>query len=317
MGKILAAIDIGSHTARLLVAKESKVGGVIQQLARKRAYIHLAEGIAQSEKKILPSRAMERALNALKDFSGYINRLGVHSVRAVATGVVREAANKKQFLDRIYEQTGIRVRAITGVEEAYLSAKGALHALNIHTDPFVVFDLGGGSTEFFIRSEGTKVARSVPLGTMILTKRYLGFDPPREAEVEALVRHVDQCLLDANLDVPSVRDLSLMVGTGGTVTTLAAMVHGISLGDITAERINGLVLGRRKIEALFNEIRPLSLDSRSRLPGLDKGRSDVILAGCLAVIRILYFFKSLQLRVSLSDLLEGMLIENNNGEGND
>ena len=317
MDKVLAAIDIGSHTARLLIAKESETAGVIRQLARKRVYIRLAEGITQSEKKIIPSRAMERALNALKDFSGYINRLGVHSVRAVATGAVREAANKKQFLDRIYQQTGIRVRAITGVEEAYLSAKGALHALNIHTDPFVVFDLGGGSAEFFIVSKGRRSARSVPLGAMILTKKYFELDPPGEAEVEALSKHVDQCLLDANLDVSSVQDLSLMVGTGGTVTTLAAMIYGISLGDITAKRINGLVLRRQKIEALFNEIRPLSLEARLRLPGLEKGRSEVILAGCLTVIRILHCFKAFQLSVSLSDLLEGILIENNNGEGND
>jgi len=277
-------------------------------LARKRAYIRLAEGLSQSEKKDIPSVAIDRTLNALKNFSGTLKRFRVHSVNAVATGVIREAPNRNKFLDRIYEETGIRVRVITGVEEAYLTAKGALQALNIHTDPFAVFDLGGGSTEFLIGSEDTKVARSVPLGAMILTKRYFGSDPPGEAEVVALSRHVDQCLLDANLIVPGARDLPLLVGTGGTVTTLAVMLHGIPLGDITADRVNGLLLKRRKIEVLFSEIRTLSLDTRLGLPGLDKGRADVILAGCLTVIRILYFFKSLQLKVSMSDLLEGILV---------
>ena len=286
-------------------------------LARKRAYIRLAEGLSQSENKDIPSVAIDRTLNVLKNFAGYLKRFRVHSVNAVATGVIREAPNRDQFLDRIYEETGIRVRAITGVEEAYLTAKGALQALNIHTDPFAVFDLGGGSTEFLIGSEGTRVARSVPLGAMILTKRYFGSDPPGEAEVEELSRHVDQCLLDADLNVPGARDLSLLVGTGGTVATLAVMLHGIPSGDITADRINGLLLRRRNIEVLFSEIKTLSLDARLKLPGLDKGRADVILAGCLTVIRILYFLKSLQLKVSLSDLLEGILIESSEGEGND
>jgi exopolyphosphatase/guanosine-5'-triphosphate,3'-diphosphate pyrophosphatase len=152
---------------------------------------------------------------------------------------------------------------------------------------------------------------------MILTNRYFVSDPPGAAEVEELSRHVDQCLLDAHLNVPGARDLSLLVGTGGTVATLAVMLHGIPLGDITADRINGLLLRRRNIEVLFSEIRNLSLSERLKLPGLDKGRADVILAGCLTVIRILYFFKSLQLKVSLSDLLEGILIESSEGEGND
>jgi len=309
MSRVHASIDIGTHTARLLIARKCGIPGHLMPLARKRAYIRLAEGLSQSENKDIPSVAIDRTLNVLRNFSGYLKRFRVHSVNAVATGVIREAPNRDQFLDRIYEGTGIRVRAITGVEEAYLTAKGALQALNIHTDPFAVFDLGGGSTEFFIGSEDTRVARSVPLGAMILTKRYFGSDPPREAEVEALSRHVDQCLLDADLNVPGARDLSLLVGTGGTVTTLAVMLHGILSGDITADRINGLLLKRRNIEALFSEIRNLSLSERLKLPGLDKGRADVILAGCLTVIRILYFFKSLQLKVSLSDLLEGMLIE--------
>ncbi|MBE9569238.1 MAG: hypothetical protein IMF11_01310 [Proteobacteria bacterium] len=124
---------------------------------------------------------------------------------------------------------------------------------------------------------------------------------------------MDKCLLDADLNVPGPRDLSLLVGTGGTVATLAVMLHGIPSGDIAADRINGLLLKTRQIEALFSEIRNLSLSERLKLPGLDKGRADVILAGCLTVIRILYFFKSLQLTVSLSDLLEGILVESSEG----
>ena len=286
-------------------------------LARKREYIRLAEGLNQSENKDISSGAIDRTVNVLKNFSGTLKHFRVHSVNAVATGVIRDAPNGDQVLDRIYEKTGIQAKVITGVEEAYLTAKGALHSLNIHADPFAIFDLGGGSTEFLIGSEDTRVARSVPLGAMLLTTRYFGLDPPVEAEIEALSSHVDQCLADADLDVPGARDVSLLVGTGGTVATLAAMLHGIQLKDIAADRINGLLLKKGKIEALFSRIRPLSLDARMKLPGLDKGRADVILAGCLTVIRILCFFKALQLTASLSDLLEGILVEKLEGENND
>ncbi len=317
MSRVHASIDIGTHTARLLIARKRGIPGHLTPLARKRAYIRLAEGLSQSKNKGIPSVAIDRTLNVLKNFSGYLKRFNVHSVNAVATGVIREAPNRDQFLDRIYEETGIRVKVITGVEEAYLTAKGAMQALDIFTDPFMVFDLGGGSTEFLIGTEGTRVARSVPLGAMILTKRYFRSDPPGEGAVVALSRHVDRCLLDADLNVPGDQNLSLLVGTGGTVVTLAAMLHGIPVGDIAADRINGLLLKRQKIETLFNEIRALNSDAKLELPGLDKGRVDVILAGCLTVIRILYFFKSLQLKVSLSDLLEGLLTESPEGEKND
>ena len=317
MSRVHASIDIGTHTVRLLIARKCRIPGHLVPLARKRAYIRLAEGLSESENKDISSVAIDRTLNVLKNFSGTLKRFKVHSVNAVATGVLREAPNRDQFLDRIYEKTGIRVRVIAGVEEAYLTAKGALQALNIHADFFVVFDLGGGSTEFLIGSEGTSVARSIPLGAMILTKKYFGSDPPGEAEIEALSRHVDQCLLDADLNVPGAQDLPLLVGTGGTVATLAVMLHGIPLADIDADRINGLLLKRRKIESLFSEIRNLDLSARLKLPGLDKGRAEVVLAGCLTVIRILYFFKSLQLKVSMSDLLEGILAESSKGEEND
>jgi exopolyphosphatase/guanosine-5'-triphosphate,3'-diphosphate pyrophosphatase len=317
MSRVHASIDIGTHTARLLIAQKCGIPGHLMPLARKREYIRLAEGLNQSENKDIPSAAIDRTVNVLKNFSGILKRFGVHSVNAVATGVIRDAPNADQVLNRIYEKTGIQAKVITGVEEAYLTAKGALHTLNIHADPFAIFDLGGGSTEFLIGSEDKSVARSVPLGAVLLTTRYFGSDPPGEAEIEALSNHVDQCLLDADLEIPGMRDLSLLVGTGGTVTTLAAMLHGIQLKDISSDRINGLLLKKEKIEALFSKIRPLSLDARMKLPGLDKGRADAILAGCLTVLRILFFFRALHLTASLSDLLEGILVEKLEGEKND
>ena len=311
-----ASIDIGTHTARLLVARKSKAPGRLKPLARKRAYIRLGGGFSYSEGKTIQPEAIGRTLEVLGDFLQCTRLFDVHEVHAVATGVVREATNRDEFLDLIYEHTGIRVRPIAGEEEALLTGKGVMHAFNVQPGPFLVFDLGGGSTEFLLRTKGSQVVRSTPIGSTILKQAFLKSDPPKDKQVDALSRHIDKLLEEARLEPIGGRDGCLIVGTGGTVTTLAAMLFGIPLEEITPDRINGLTLKVKQLEELFDEIKRLPYEERLRLPGLDPDRADVILAGCLAAIRILYFFKSLQLSVSLSDLLEGILIDYAEGDKN-
>jgi exopolyphosphatase / guanosine-5'-triphosphate,3'-diphosphate pyrophosphatase len=308
MTKPCASIDIGSHTARLLIAEKSGPRGILRPLIRKRDYIRLSEGFDRAGKKIIQSDAIDRTLDVLKGFSQSLKTFDVGSVDAVATGLFREAANRDEFLDRIYECTGIRVRTITGDEEALLTGKGVLNALDIRKKPFVIFDLGGGSTEFLSGTEGAQTVKSIPLGAGILTQAYLKSNPPEKEEINELSRHIDQSL-EEFLPEPYVKGDNLpIVGTGGTVTTLGVMSHKISVEEITPEAINGLTLTRAQIEALFDRLRKLTIEERAKLPGLDPGRAGVIVAGSLIVIRILYFFKSVQLTVSMSDLLEGILI---------
>jgi exopolyphosphatase/guanosine-5'-triphosphate,3'-diphosphate pyrophosphatase len=312
----LASIDIGSHTARLLVAEKLAAPELLRPLVRKRAYIRLAEGFNRSERKIIHSDAIERTLSVLKDFLHCIETSNVHSVHAVATGVVREAANRDEFLNRIYATTGICVRALTGNEEALLTGKGVLYALDIRTSPFLIFDLGGGSTEFFFDNMDGPTVSSILLGAMILTHEYMKSDPPQEKELDALTKHVDRSLQEAHVEAVNDAEQRIIVGTGGTVTTLAAMVHRVPLENITPERMNGLILKRQELETLFGKISNLSFDERVRLPGLEPGRADVIVAGSLIIIRMLHFLRSLQLVVSVSDLLEGILIDCFKGEKN-
>lgn len=302
-----ASIDIGTHTARLLVAQDMGLPGLFRPLVRKRAYIRLGDGFL-GKKNISPS-ALDRTLKIIKDFSICVKTYGVYpeAVRAVATGVVREAANSEEFVHYIYEHTGIHVRPITGDEEARLTGKGVFHALGIRAETSTIFDLGGGSTEFLTCIDGATTVRSIPLGALILTDMHLHSDPPEEKQILRLIRHVDMNMKEANL--PVSENPYLMVGTGGTVVALAAILHGISLDEITQKKINGLVLRREKLKAFFDEIKSLGLKERMRYSGLDRGRADVILAGCLIAIRILYFFKSVEMTVSLSDLLEGVLID--------
>ena len=312
----MASIDIGSHTARLLVAQNRGVSGLLVPLARKRAYIHLAQGFGRSGNKIIQASAIDQTLKVLGDFLDCIKGFDVQSVHAVATGVVRQASNNEKLLDQIYKHTGIRVRLISAADEALLSSKGLLHSLNLQGNPFLLFDLGGGSTEFLFENKDVPIINSIPLGAVTLTEEYIRSDPPEEEELGRLSRHIDEVLKGVRLLRSKAMDYCVMVGTGGTVTTLAAIAYRICLKGISPDQINGLILEKQQVEALFGHIKKLSVEQRLSLPGMVRERAEVILAGCLAVIRILHYFGSSQLTASMSDLLEGILIDYIEGEGN-
>jgi exopolyphosphatase/guanosine-5'-triphosphate,3'-diphosphate pyrophosphatase len=174
----------------------------------------------------------------------------------------------------------------------------------------MIFDLGGGSTEFIFGGNEATEVKSIPLGAMTLTQRFLNSDPPEENNLKALERFVDEALLAVSPKKKFSGDDCLVVGTGGTVTTLAAMIHGLDVKDISPDRMNGLNLERERLEELFSGMRTMTIRERMKRPGLDRGRADVILAGSMVVIRILHSFKCLQMVVCLSDLLEGILIAN-------
>lgn len=313
-GASLASIDIGSHTARLLVAQSIGPPKLLEPLFRKRVYIRLAENFHTEGRGTLQPEAIGRTLKSLEDFASLTKGYGVESIRAVSTGVVREASNKDKFLRRIQEQTGIEVEVISGEEEAWLTEKGVLHALNMASGPFMIFDLGGGSTEFIYGKRESRKVKSVPLGAMVLAQKYLTSDPPQRERVEALGKEVDGLLKVSFSKYPHFRKDGLLVGTGGTVTALAAMIYAIDMEEVGPERMNGLILEREQLEDLFTRIKTMTTDERLKLPGLDRGRADVIPAGCMAVIRILRFLKTARMVVCLSDLLEGIIIAYLQGE---
>jgi len=303
--ELLASIDLGSHTARLLIARWE--AGRLESLLRKRAYIRLAQDFEAPGKMTLKQPGIERALKALEEFQSDIEKHRATRIKGVATGVVRTAVNKDPFIDLVREKTGIQVEVISGEEEARLTGLGIQYALDLWDRPFIAFDLGGGTTEFLLgRQPGDSKALSLPLGAMILTQRHMTSDPPKEKEFESLKEETKELLLKAFPD--EIRGTSL-VGTGGTVTTLAAMVHGIEGQAINPEKMYGLILRAHQMEELLGRMKHLSVRERALLPGLDQGRADVILAGAVVVTEILNFFHSSEMMVSLTDLLEGALLD--------
>ena len=215
------------------------------------------------------------------------------------------ATNRDEVLDLISRETGIRPRVVTGEEEARLTARGVLHSLDMGALSYRIFDLGGGTTEFITGQGDVFQTMSLPLGAMTLTRECLFSDPPTNSEIETLSEKVDGVLQGSH---PGGETDALLVGTGGTVTTLGIMMHHIAIPDIHPEGMNGLTLERDAVEALFEHMKGLPGKERVRLAGLDRGREDVIFAGTLVVLRIMHIFQSPVVTISMSDILEGILI---------
>ena len=306
MTQLLASIDLGSHTARLMIARRSaSSSGELTPLVRRRAYIRLAADSEPGYEREIGPDATARVLNVMRDFARLIADFNVQQVYAVATGIIRDAINRHQFLAHIYEQTGIRIGLISGEREALLSGKGALAALNI-TGPYLIFDLGAGTTEFLYEVGEKPGAISIPLGAAVLTKKFIRSDPPGETELDAISREIARRLQYVPADFGGD---PVVIGTGGTVTTLAAMLHGILYDDITPEKVNGLSLTLPQLEACFERMKSLNTAQRVERLRLDPARADVIVAGSLVVTGIMRFGGVFDLLVSMSDLLEGLLIE--------
>lgn len=311
---------MGTHTARLLLARAASGTTLFQSLARERRTIRLADGFGSSGKGVIHKDAARRAAEAVGLFVRIVREARGEIVRAVSTGVTRTAENRHAFIQGVFDETGVRIHSISGEEEAGLTAKGVLHALGDVIGPYVIFDLGGGTTEFVMRRSFAAQDRemtSLPLGALLLKEAFFHENPLSGKDLVAASHRVDRILVEGIPDPTGFRAPPLIIGSGGTLTTLTAMIHGIEVREIGAERMNGLLLERRALEDLHDRIIRMSLESRRRLRGLDPGRADVIPAGGLAVLRILHYFEASQVTVCLSDILEGLLIEYLQGDGHE
>jgi exopolyphosphatase/guanosine-5'-triphosphate,3'-diphosphate pyrophosphatase len=318
IGKKISAIDIGSHTTRMLAAEIIDSKQLFKPLARRRAYTHLAEGFTGNNSGALSLEAIDRTAVAIKNFAGLAKRLGADEVRAVSTGAARRADNKDSFLNAVKDRAGIEVEIISGEQEALLTRRGVIYgSCAVSSDSHVVFDLGGATTEFIRGKEDDLKINSLPIGALVLTQGFLHSDPPEDAMIHGLMEEIDSILVQGlSTERGKLSDIQL-TGSGGTATTLAAVINRIGVRKILPENINGLIIKRGQIEALFNRLEPLPLIKRQNIRGMEKGRAEVILAGTLAILRIMHFFNSSEISVSYSDILEGILISYILGEDNE
>jgi exopolyphosphatase/guanosine-5'-triphosphate,3'-diphosphate pyrophosphatase len=300
----LAAIDLGSNTVRLLVADVDSEGG-LRPVHGEQVVVRLGEGLAQHG--VLAPAAMERALAAVREYATRARALGARRVLAVATAAVREADNRDEFVGRLAGVPGLEVRVVSGDEEARLTLLGVASGVAPAAGSYCVLDIGGGSTELIVAS-GTRYvsAVSLRLGVVPLVERFLHADPVDWAEYSACVAHVEACLAAAAW--PEIRPLGprALVGTAGTITTLAALDLGLAAYD--PARVQGHRLTVTAVRALRERLGALHVAERARLPCLEPGRADLIIPGIAVVLGVLEGLGLAELIVSDAGLREGILV---------
>lgn len=310
---IIAGIDIGTNTVRLLIA-EVDPGRHFRECYAEQHITRLGEGPGPGSRpgidRRLRSEAIDRTLIILKAFAQRIQEAGVETTVAVATSAVREAVNQAEFLQRVKTEIGLEVKVLSGDDEARQTYRGVAYALD--GDDLLLIDIGGGSTEFVQMIGGTLTTMSTRLGTVQLTETYLASDPPQSAELRALWDAAEQHLRGAvkrtgTFDGPRPGLGLRLVGTAGTVTTLAAMQLGLDRYD--SHRVHGSVLTRQSVSQLWDRLGAQSIAERlAAYPSLEPGRADLVVAGSAIVLIAMLNLGVDRMLVSESGLREGIIL---------
>ena len=299
---MLATIDAGSNTLRLLVG-EVIAGKVVPQFYMRRI-CRLAGGF--TEEKGLSPAAMERTLFAFQEFSETCRQLGVRKLSAVGTAAFRQAVNGEDFVSKIKQATQLPLEIISGDREAEYMANGVLSALDPMPKQALILDIGGGSTEFVLSLQQKVVwSRSLPLGVVRLTEGYLS----TEQRYLAIDDVLTELVVELNKVCQSVAvDLNALtlVGTAGTVTTLAAL--DLQMKEYDWCRINNYSLPLSRLQRWQSKLTPLSSAEREALPGMEAGRGDLIVSGLEIILCMMSKLNNDFLIVSDFGILEGLLL---------
>lgn len=303
---ILASIDVGSNSVRLLAGRVSE-GRIDSVALNLRASTRLSESLRPGGR--LRAEAADRTVAVLKDYARRLEEAGVYTVSAVATEALRVATDAKAFVQRVADETGIEIEVISGEEEARRTLIGIRAGVaDIAGDgPKLLVDIGGGSTEL-IYTQDWEAFRpiSLPLGAVSLYERYLLNDPPRSADISELEAACFVALKKAGDIVPNGEE-PVMVGTAGTITTLAAVEMAMDVYDPL--KVTGHRLDRETVARLLARFSGLTKESRRLLAGLEPGREDIILSGTALLGTIMDITGSGFIVVSDYGLREGNLLD--------
>jgi len=301
---VYAAIDVGTNTLRLLVA-EAVTPDEFTILHEEQEITRLGEGLLPT--RLLQDAPRRRSLTVLRRFADTARSFRAGEVASVATSAVREARNGKEFLDETARETGLALRVIDGREEARLTLLGVRHGLRLGLRRVLAIDIGGGSTEFVLaRGEVIEGIVSTGLGVVKLTEQYLGSDPPTVGELRS-VKEVVGARIDRLRGELSRPEEAQLVGTAGTVTTLAAI--DLALANYDRQKVQGHRLGLARVVELLDRLAALPLRERRGVPGLESGRADIILAGAAILAVSMERLGYHELRVSDDGLREGILLD--------
>jgi len=299
MNDYCAAIDFGTNTARLLIAERSSAG--ITPIRVEREVVRLGGGF--TDQYGLSVEARKRGLNCLHRFSEIISEYGVVQIRASATSAVRDAINGRAFVDKVLRDTGINLVVIDGDAEARLTLKGVLSGLDSEKGTIVVLDVGGGSTEFTVSSQGDPAfIKSMPIGVVRLTE---GFRTSTEmiGRVQSVIDQLEKDVFSAGILVSEDFEL---VGTAGTATTIAAIK--LEMVDYDYRKVNNFTVSRDDIGEIYQRLSKLTPQERLSIKGVEVGREDLIIAGLVIITSVMDTFGFNRLKVSDFGLLEGLAL---------
>ena len=310
-----ASIDIGTNTLRLLIGEVS-LGNALKTIVYKRAITRLGGGYTNEGG--IPKETFERTLSAICDFKNILDEHGValDRVYAVATSVVRRAVNGAAFVAEARKRTGIEVSVISGSDEAAFSLAGVLSAVEPSGKDRLVMDIGGGSTEFILARGGAAIGLwSMDLGVVHLAETFIKSDPPAgveviemEKEITGVIAALKQRMKKDGVDPGKCSSEAgvELVGTAGTVTTLAAIEQDLKVYDKSL--INNYVLRLGNIKGIYKDLLRLGLKERAKVLSLEKGREDLIIPGSAISFILMESFGFDSMRVSDAGLLEGVLL---------
>jgi len=295
----VAAIDCGTNSIRILIADIS--GGKFKEVLRDMEIVRLGQGV--DENKSFNLDAINRTLAAVEKFKNQLTGKGVEKIRFCATSATRDAANRDLFIDGVRQILGVEVEVIPGEEEARLSFNGATKELLQSDAPFLVVDIGGGSTEFVYGNKEVEFAKSVDIGCVRMSERHLKSQPVEMSQVAQAIIDIDKAIAQAAAVVP-ISTAKTLVAVAGTATTIAAAAldletydrYAIHLSRIPAEKVH-------KVSAAFQAMTKSEI---SKLGFMHPGRVDVITAGSLVLSRVMAATGATEFVASESDILDGM-----------
>ena len=295
----VAVIDCGTNSIRLLIAETS--GSTIKEVIRTMEIVRLGQGV-DGNKAFHPG-AINRTLLAVKSFKEIIDKNKVDRIRFCATSATRDASNRNIFIDGVRDILNIQVEVIPGEEEAALSFTGATYQLDQGSGPFLVVDIGGGSTEFVYGDKKVISAKSVNIGCVRMSERHLINQPPTMDQIASAIVDIDIAITQAAVSVP-INSAKSLIAVAGTATTVAAAALDLSKYD--RDLIHLSKISADKVHKVAQMFQSMNKSEISALPYMHEGRVDVITAGSLVLSRVMAATGAVEFVASESDILDGM-----------
>ncbi|MEU4728258.1 Ppx/GppA phosphatase family protein [Streptomyces sp. NPDC023588] len=308
----VAAVDCGTNSIRLLVADYDPRTGELAELDRRMVIVRLGQGVDRTGR--LAPEALERTFAACREYAEVIKEFGAEQVRFVATSASRDAENREDFVRGVMDILGVEPEVISGEQEAEFSFTGATKELAAHEHlerPFLVVDIGGGSTEFVVGDDHVRAARSVDVGCVRMTERHLVVagavsDPPTPAQIAAIRADIEAALDLAAESVP-LAEARTLVGLAGSVTTVAGIALG--LPEYLSSRIHHSRISYEQVREISERMLAATHAERAAIPVMHPGRVDVIGAGALVLLAIMERIGASEVVVSEHDILDGIAIK--------